>query len=230
MRRHNLVVFPVRRGAMERHPVRTIRIFPPAAAAAALLLGLTDAGAATAVSPATPNEPPTSDGATTRVSEIAQADIDIQGTHFDITLTGSGEFTAGKPTRSAGGGKSVPFTVSDEQLDGSDPDLGNIHAELDQPVQAWLIERNSSRPFPAEGFIPFGFDFTSDLIPGFVLGAQRGPRGGMPALHDTAITDFPPTHGVYQLDEPVALGVIGNPGTPLATIDSFTLTLAPAGQ
>ena len=230
MLRHNLVVFPVRRGAMERHPVRTIRIFPPAAAAAALLIGLTDAGAASAVSPAAPNDSPTTDGATTRVSEVAQADIDFQGTHFDITLTGSGEFTAGKPTRSADGSKMVPFTVGDEQLDGSDPDLGNIHAELDQPVQAWLVEPSKSRPFPAEGYIPFGFDFTSDLIPGIVLAAQRGPRGGMPALHNTAGTGFPPTHDVYQLDEPIALEAVGNPGTPLATIDSFTLTLAPAGQ
>ena len=211
--------------------MRTIRIFPPAAAAAALLIGLTDAGAATAVSPASPGESPTTtDGATT-VSETAQADIDFEGTHFDITLTGSGEITAGRPTRSAGHGHlKMPFTISDEQLDASDPALGDVHAALDQPEQAWLIEPSRRRPFPAAGYIPFGFTITSDQIPGLALEAQRGPDGSAPVLHGTDITAFPPTNDVYQLDEPVALVDVGAPDTPLAIIDSFTLTLTPAVQ
>ena len=65
-------------------------------------------------------------------------------------------------------------------------------------------------------------------IPGLLSGTLRSkhsPNPGPPVLVNPNVTAFPPVGDIYNLYEPMDLEYVDNPGTAVATLTYFPLTV-----
>jgi hypothetical protein len=77
--------------------------------------------------------------------------------------------------------------------------------------------------------------FRQTMYLDFTVTVERPPGGGPPmqlsntktaTLINDNLTVFPPQGSVYQLQQPVDLAPIGNPGTVVATLQQFPVTVS----
>jgi hypothetical protein len=123
----------------------------------------------------------------------------------------------------------VPLLIQEQIFDGIGDSIGSIMVRKDldrDPLPSTLTAIIVGHPFPAiQEIVINSHVVIPNLLPGITLRNKILPDRESAVLRDSQAMSFPPKNGVYTLVEPMELEDVNNPGSILATIKSFPLTV-----
>jgi hypothetical protein len=153
-----------------------------------------------------------------------EALIEVGGAEYQATFSGEMAVRAGEPTEKDGVA-SIPLVITGHKTIGDVAGLGQITVSRDPDRDAPLSvlrENNAGEGFPATQEMLVNIHVTLDALPGFVL---RNVKTG--TLRNEGQQSFPPRNARYELQEPLDLERVDEPGEVVARILSYTANINP---
>ncbi|HEU4739058.1 MAG TPA: hypothetical protein VFS54_08250 [Solirubrobacterales bacterium] len=153
-----------------------------------------------------------------------EARIEVGGNEYEANFSGEMAVRAGEPFESDGVA-SVPLVITGHETVGEVGDLGQITVSRDPDREApvsILRENQAGEGFPATQEMMVNIHVTLAALPGFAL---RNTKTGI--LRNSDQQGFPPRNARYELQEPLDLERVDEPGEVVARILAYTANINP---
>jgi hypothetical protein len=153
-----------------------------------------------------------------------EARIEVGGVEYEANFSGEMAVRAEEPIETDGVA-SVPLLITGHRTVGEVDGLGQITVARDPDREAprsMLYENSPGEGFPATQDMLVNIHVTLASLPDMVL---RNVKTG--TLRNESQESFPPRNARYELQEPLDLERVDEPGTVIARILSYTANINP---